>query len=124
MRSDRRKVVKILTSLLANAYKFTHQGEVRISVDVRSGRVVYVIQDTGIGIPVETQGIIFDEFRQGDGSMTRRYGGSGLGLALARGMARLLGGEIDLTSIAGEGSTFTVELPLDVETRGTMPRVR
>lgn len=124
MRSDRRKVVKILTSLLANAYKFTHQGEVRISVDVRSGRVVYVIQDTGIGIPVETQGIIFDEFRQGDGSMTRRYGGSGLGLALARGMARILGGEIDLASIAGEGSTFTVELPLDVETRGTMPRAR
>jgi len=124
MRSDRRKVVKILSALLANAYKFTHKGEVKISVDVRNGRVVYVVQDTGIGIPIETQSIIFDEFRQGDGSMTRRYGGSGLGLALARGMARLLGGEIDLASIAGEGSTFTVELPLDVETRGAVSRAR
>ncbi|HEX8848729.1 MAG TPA: HAMP domain-containing sensor histidine kinase [Gemmatimonadaceae bacterium] len=122
MRSDRRKITKILGALLANAYKFTPQGEVRVSVDVRNGRVVYLVQDTGIGIPVETQEIVFEEFRQGDGSMTRRYGGSGLGLALARGMARLLGGEIDLASIPGEGSTFTVELPLDVEARATLPR--
>ena len=120
--SDRRKVTKILVALLANAYKFTPQGEVRASIDVRNGRVVYVVQDTGIGIPVETQEIVFEEFRQADGSMTRRYGGSGLGLALARGMARLLGGEIDLVSIPNEGSTFTVELPIDVEARATMPR--
>lgn len=124
MRSDRRKITKILGALLANAFKFTPQGEVRASVDVRNGRVVYVVQDTGIGIPIETQEIVFEEFRQGDGSMTRRYGGSGLGLALARGMARLLGGEIDLVSIPGEGSTFTVELPLDVEARATLPRAR
>ncbi|NUQ21797.1 MAG: HAMP domain-containing histidine kinase [Gemmatimonadaceae bacterium] len=124
MRSDRRKITKIVSALLANAFKFTPQGEVRASVDVRNGRVVYVVQDTGIGIPIETQEIVFEEFRQGDGSMTRRYGGSGLGLALARGMARLLGGEIDLVSIPGEGSTFTVELPLDVEARATLPRAR
>jgi signal transduction histidine kinase len=122
MRSDRRKVTKIIGALLANAYKFTPKGEVRVSVDVRNGRVVYVVQDTGIGIPIETQEIVFEEFRQADGSMTRRYGGSGLGLALARGMARLLGGEIDLVSIPNEGSTFTVELPLDVEGRATLPR--
>ena len=115
MRSDRRKVAKILTALLSNAYKFTEKGEVRVVLDVHHGRVVYVVQDTGVGIPPEMQDVIFEEFRQGDGSMTRKYGGSGLGLALARGMARLLGGEIDLSSIPGEGSVFTVELPLDIE---------
>jgi len=118
MRSDRRKVVKILQALLGNAYKFTAQGEVRVTLDVRHGRVAYTIQDSGVGVPYEMQQVIFEEFRQADGSMTRRFGGSGLGLALARGMARLLGGEIDISSIPGEGSTFTVELPLDVEAHG------
>ena len=118
MRSDRRKVVKILQALLGNAYKFTAHGEVRITLDVRHGRVAYTIQDSGVGVPYEMQQVIFEEFRQADGSMTRRFGGSGLGLALARGMARLLGGEIDISSMPGEGSTFTVELPLDVEAHG------
>jgi signal transduction histidine kinase len=122
MRSDRRKVGKILGALLANAYKFTSQGEVRASVEVNGGRAVYIIRDSGVGIPREMQEVVFDEFRQGDGSMTRRYGGSGLGLALARGTARLLGGEIMLESMPGEGSTFTVELPLDVEARGLVRR--
>lgn len=118
MRSDRRKVAKILSALLNNAYKFTSEGEVRITLDVKSGRVVYVVQDTGVGIAPEMQRAVFDEFRQVDGSMTRRFGGSGLGLSLARGMAHLLGGDIDLSSIPGDGSTFTVELPLDVAAQG------
>jgi signal transduction histidine kinase len=118
MRSDRRKVAKILSALLNNAYKFTSQGEVRITLDVRSGRVVYVVQDTGLGIEPDMQAAVFEEFRQADGSMTRRFGGSGLGLSLARGMAHLLGGDIDLSSIPGDGSTFTVELPLDVAAQG------
>jgi signal transduction histidine kinase len=123
MRSDRRKVAKILSALLNNAYKFTSQGEVRITLDVRSGRVVYVVQDTGLGIEPDMQSAVFEEFRQADGSMTRRYGGSGLGLSLARGMAHLLGGDIDLSSIPGDGSTFTVELPLDVAVPGERHRV-
>jgi signal transduction histidine kinase len=113
MRSDREKLGKVLLSLLGNAFKFTSEGEVRAWVEVRRGRVRFSIRDTGIGIPTEALQFIFDEFRQVDGSATRRFGGSGLGLSLARRLARLLGGEIGVTSIAGEGSTFTVELPLE-----------
>jgi len=79
---------------------------------VINDRAVYCVQDTGIGIPDEMQQLVFEEFRQVDGSSTRRYGGPGLGLSLARRLARLLGGEIFVQSIAGEGSTFRVELPL------------
>jgi signal transduction histidine kinase len=115
MRSDRKKIVKILISLLSNAYKFTSVGEVSMSVEVRDGWVRYEVSDTGIGISPDALGMVFDEFRQIDGSATRRYGGSGLGLALARRMARFLGGDIELSSTVGEGSTFTVELPLELE---------
>jgi signal transduction histidine kinase len=117
MWSDKKKLVKILVSLLSNAYKFTHEGEVRASLEVLEDRVIYNVQDTGIGIPPEAQRYIFDEFRQVDGSMTRRYGGSGLGLALARRLARLLGGDIVLVSTPGVGSTFRVEIPIAYEPR-------
>jgi signal transduction histidine kinase len=115
MRSDRAKVVKVLASLLSNAYKFTARGEVRARVAAEGGRVAYSVEDTGIGIPRTAHDYIFDEFRQVDGSTTRAYGGSGLGLALARGLARRLGGEITLDSEPGTGSTFRVELPLDTD---------
>ena len=84
-------------------------------MEVRDGRVAYRVQDTGIGIPADAQQMVFDEFRQVDGSAARKYGGSGLGLALARRIARLLGGDIELVSAVGQGSTFTVELPLEFE---------
>ncbi|MBV9880891.1 MAG: GAF domain-containing sensor histidine kinase [Gemmatirosa sp.] len=112
-RSDRKKIIKILVSLLTNAYKFTASGEVHVAVTVRGGWVAYRVHDTGIGIPADARQMVFDEFRQVDGSAARRYGGSGLGLALARRLARLLGGDIELESAVGVGSTFTVELPLD-----------
>jgi signal transduction histidine kinase len=115
MVSDRRKITKMLVALLSNAYKFTPSGEVRLSVAVINGRAVYRVQDTGIGIPDEMQQLVFEEFRQVDGSSTRRFGGSGLGLSLARRLARLLGGEIFVQSTPGEGSTFRVELPLRYE---------
>jgi len=111
--TDRSKITKILASLLHNAYKFTPHGEVRCSLEIVGGRARYRVQDTGIGIPRDAQGMVFDEFRQVDGSATRRYGGSGLGLALSRRLARLLGGDIELESEAGAGSLFTLELPLD-----------
>jgi signal transduction histidine kinase len=113
MVSDRRKIAKLLVALLSNAYKFTQSGEIRVSVEVRNERAVYRVQDTGIGIPGEMQQLVFDEFRQVDGSSTRRFGGSGLGLSLARRLARLLGGEIYVESSPGEGSTFRVDLPLE-----------
>ena len=112
MVSDRRKIAKMLVAVLSNAYKFTQSGEIRISAEVRNDRAVYRVQDPGIGIPDDMQQLVFDEFRQVDGSSTRRFGGSGLGLSLARRLARLLGGEIYLDSAVGEGSTFRVELPL------------
>jgi signal transduction histidine kinase len=112
MVSDKSLIVKLLTALLSNAYKFTSSGEVRVSVAVRGDRVAYRVTDTGIGIPEQMQRVVFDEFRQVDGSTTRRYAGSGLGLTLAQRLAQLLGGEIFLESALGEGSTFHVELPL------------
>jgi signal transduction histidine kinase len=120
MRSDPQRIRKILASLLGNAYKFTPRGEVVASVEVQGDRIVYRIRDTGIGIPREAQAFVFDEFRQVDGSETRHYGGSGLGLALARQLARALGGDITLESVPGEGSTFIVELPLET----AVPAVR
>ena len=113
MVSDQRMIARLLVALLSNAYKFTSSGEVRASVTTRNGHVVYRVVDTGIGIPESMQAQVFEEFRQVDGSSTRRYGGSGLGLSLAQRLAHLLGGEIYLESVAGEGATFRVELPLE-----------
>jgi signal transduction histidine kinase len=113
MVSDRRKICKLLVALLSNAYKFTETGEIRVSVEVRNGRAIYRVEDTGIGIAGEMRALVFDEFRQVDGSSTRRFGGSGLGLSLARRLARLLGGDIYLDSALGDGSVFRVELPLE-----------
>jgi signal transduction histidine kinase len=115
MMSDRRKIAKLLIALLSNAYKFTTSGEVRVSVSMRNDHVVYRVVDTGIGIPEAMQQMVFEEFRQVDGSSTRRYGGSGLGLSLAQRLAHLLGGEIYLESTPSEGSTFKVELPIEYQ---------
>jgi signal transduction histidine kinase len=115
MRSDRRKISKILRALLANAFKFTHEGKVRLALRTTAVRAVYTVEDTGIGIPKDAQQYVFDEFRQVDGTMTRRYGGSGLGLTLARRLAHVLGGEIIVSSTVGVGSTFGVDLPLDLD---------
>lgn len=113
MRSDRKKVVKIVSSLLSNAYKFTMRGEVNAWVEVRDGMARFGVKDTGIGIAEDAQQLVFEEFRQVDGSTTRTYGGSGLGLALSRQLARLLGGDITLDSAPSHGSSFVVELPLE-----------
>ena len=118
MRSDRRKITRIIASLLSNAFKFTPAGEVRASVSVANGTVEYRVLDTGIGIDPLAQLVVFDEFRQADGSSTRQYGGSGLGLALARGIARLLGGDVELASVAGQGSTFSLHIPLEFIAQG------
>jgi signal transduction histidine kinase len=116
MASDRRRVMRLLSGLIANAYAFTESGTVRTAVEVHDDRVVYRVEDTGIGIPVEAQRYVFDEFRRADADAPA--GGrarAGLGLALARRTARLLGGDIVLVSALGEGTTLRVELPLVYE---------
>jgi signal transduction histidine kinase len=113
MHGDREKTVRIIVSLLSNAYKFAPDGEVRVSVDVAGGRVRYRVADDGPGIPESAQQFVFDEFRQLDGSITRKAGGAGLGLPLARGLARFLGGDVELVAEVARGAEFVVELPLD-----------
>jgi signal transduction histidine kinase len=116
MTSDRYKVTRLVGALLSNAFKFTEQGEIRVSIVAIGDRLIYRIHDTGVGISDAAKEFVFDEFRQEDGSATRRYGGSGLGLAIARRLARMLGGDVSVSSQRGQGSTFQAELPLVLRT--------
>ena len=114
-------------NLAGNAVKFTERGVVRMTVE--NGRVVdaatgascvrFTVRDTGIGIAPADQARLFQPFVQVDGGLTRRHGGTGLGLYISQRLARLLGGRIDLESAAGAGATFTLTLPKHGEGRGT-----
>ena len=111
--TDPARLGQILKNLISNAIKFTDRGEVALLVEAtRDGcYITFAVRDTGIGIPVQQQAMIFEAFRQADGSTHRKYGGSGLGLSISRDLARLLGGEVTVASAPGEGSTFTLTLP-------------
>ena len=112
LNGDGRRIVQILINLLSNAAKFTEQGNITVSVkDTGAGLIDLAVADTGIGIPPESVDYIFDEFRQVDGSTTRKYGGTGLGLSISKRLAQMLGGDIRVESAVGEGSTFIVSLP-------------
>jgi len=119
--SDREKVRRILLNLAGNAIKFTRRGRVEIELlpegacepgTAASACLGIAVRDTGIGIAPENLDLIFDDFRQLDGSTAREYGGTGLGLAISRQLARHLGGDIRVESRLGVGSTFTLSLPL------------
>ena len=103
---------QILLNLVGNAVKFTDRGEIRVSAGAAAGGVAVCVSDTGIGVPGEALPHIFDEFRQVSGGTTRRFGGAGLGLAIARKLAEQHGGHISVESEPGAGSTFTLFLPL------------
>ena len=110
--TDPQRLEQVLKNLLSNAMKFTEKGQVTLQVSRRdNGRVAFAVVDTGIGIAAHQQQIIFEPFRQADGTTNRKYGGTGLGLSISRELVRLLGGEIHLTSEVGRGSTFTVTVP-------------
>ena len=108
---DEEKLRQIVINLLSNAAKFTSRGSIRVRARAANGSVDIAVADTGIGIPADKIDLIFEEFEQADASSTRVYGGTGLGLTIARRLARLMGGDIKAESMPGSGSTFTLTLP-------------
>ncbi len=118
---DSLRLRQILTNLLSNAVKFTARGEVAVAVTVAEATDESIlmrveVRDTGVGIPLEIQGRIFDSFVQADGSTTRQHGGTGLGLAIVRRLAQIMGGETGVVSAPGQGSTFWFTVRLGIAT--------
>jgi signal transduction histidine kinase/CheY-like chemotaxis protein/HAMP domain-containing protein len=138
LQTDAKRLQQILKNLLSNAFKFTERGRVSLRLRAATGGwspghdmlhrartvIALSVEDTGVGIAPEKQQIVFEPFQQADGSTSRKYGGTGLGLAISRELARVLGGDLTLSSEVGRGSTFTLYLPevyVPVKTARTAP---
>ena len=110
--SDRTKLSQVLKNLLSNAFKFTKEGSVTLKVSQENDNLTFAVKDSGIGIPKDKLGLIFEAFKQVDGSISREFGGTGLGLSISKQIVDAMGGEIVVTSVYGEGTTFSVTVPL------------
>jgi HAMP domain-containing protein/signal transduction histidine kinase/PleD family two-component response regulator len=120
--TDEQRLQQVLKNLLSNAFKFTDEGKVTLRVEpAEDGRIAFAVADTGVGISKDKLRLIFEAFQQGEGGTSRKYGGTGLGLTISREIARLLGGELDVSSTLGDGSEFTLYLPLEYAPVDTEP---
>jgi len=128
MNADLTKLRQSLLNLLSNSSKFTQNGTIRLEIERRrersADRMIFRVADTGIGIEPENVERLFEPFEQADASTSRRFGGTGLGLALSRRFCRLMGGDLTATSTPGEGSVFTIELPVNVAPLEADPKRR
>lgn len=116
IQTDRQRLGQILNNLVSNAIKFTERGSISINIDmVPDGSLAIAVADTGIGIPEDKLDQVFEAFVQAEGGTSRKYGGTGLGLSISRELAKLLGGAIKAESSPGEGSTFTLVIPVSLE---------
>ncbi len=119
IRTDPLRLRQCLINLVGNAVKFTEKGHIHIKVEyfqsLPTPHICFCVEDTGIGIPPEKQGAIFESFTQADGSTTKKYGGTGLGLAITAQLTELMGGNLSLTSEVGRGSTFSLTIPAEVD---------
>jgi len=119
LKTDRQKVKQIVLNLLSNSLKFTEDGGIyiRANYEARTRMVSVTVRDTGIGIALESQAHVFEDFRQLDSSPSRGHGGTGLGLSICRRLAQMLDGGITLESHMGRGSTFTLRIPVKPKRR-------
>jgi signal transduction histidine kinase/CheY-like chemotaxis protein len=119
---DPDRLCQILVNLVGNAVKFTEKGSVSLEVRAEDDHLIFMVSDTGIGIPAQKMDLLFQPFSQVDSSLTRRYGGTGLGLAISKELAGLMGGTIGVRSVEGKGSTFTVKLPFRYAQESERPK--
>ncbi len=113
--SDQDKIRQILLNTLSNAAKFTHEGSIILQVQQRDGLLLYDVIDSGIGMNEEQLARVFEEFQQAESTTSHDYGGTGLGLPISKQLAQLLGGDLVAASVPGEGSTFTLSIPLRLD---------
>ena len=119
MHADQTKVRQTLFNLLSNASKFTDRGTITLTVEREpDDRITFAVSDTGIGMTEEQLSRLFEAFSQAEASTRSKYGGTGLGLAISRHFCRLMGGDLTVESVYGQGSTFTVRLPAAVREPG------